>query len=183
MKEKIKKRRLVLPIFIIIIMSFSILSFSFLDRNSNEKTIKYKDKKFTLVNSLWVTYIDGKELVIVNDPNYLDDVNLEGYNLKYINKVYLSKDPKYNLNNELGILLGIRSFLNIIFVDSCFEDLEGCENLPLTKCEDATFNIGVIEISINNTNYVKRNGSCLKITGDSDFIVKIIDKIVLETLL
>lgn len=161
-------------------MSFSILSFSFLDRNSNEKTTKYKDKKFTLVNNLWVTYIDGKELVLVNDPNSLNDINLDGYNLKYVNKVYLSRDPEYSLNNELGIL---RSNLNIIFVDSCFEDLEGCKDLPLKKCEDATYNIGVIEIIIDDKNSVYKNGSCLKINGDYNFISRVTDKIILNTLI
>jgi len=183
MEEKIKKRRLVLPIFIIIIMSFSILGFSFFWTTPGGKIVKYKENKFNLVNNLWVTYVNDKALTIKNDPSLLNEINLDRFNLKPFGKIYLSRDPNVNLNYELSGLNNLESFSNILLVDSCFEELEGCENLPLKKCGDAVNGIGVIEISLENENSVKRDKDCLKIHGNSDFISKVIDKILLDTVL
>jgi|SRR3989344_6189783 len=184
MEAKIKKRKLIIPIFIILVMSLSIFSFSLsFIGNNNERTVDFKGKSFNLVNGLWRTYLDGKEIAVINDPSTLKEIELNGFNLRKYNKVYLSKDQSISLNNELMSLGNIRSFLGIIFADSCFEDVEGCENIPLKKCIDSTDNVGVIEIYVNEENMVENESNCLRIKGDYQFIGEVIDKLVLETLI
>lgn len=176
--------KLIIPIFIILVMSISIFSFSlsFIGSN-NERTVDFNGKSFNLVNGLWRTYLDGKEIAVINDPSTLNDIELNGFNLRKYNKVYLSKNQAISLNNELMSLGNIRSFLGIIFADSCFEDAEGCENLPLKKCSDSTDNTVVIEIYVNEENTVENDLNCLRIKGNYQFIGEAIDKLVLETLI
>ncbi|MEK6952898.1 MAG: hypothetical protein AABX29_07840 [Nanoarchaeota archaeon] len=184
MMGKIKRRKLVIPIFIILVMSLSIFSFSlsFIGSN-NERTVDFKGKTFNLVNGAWKTYLDGKEVVVINDPSTLSEIDIDGFNLRKYGKVYISKSQSINLNNELMALGNIRSILGTSFMDSCFEDVEGCETLPLKKCSDATNNIGVIEIYVNEENIVENDLNCLIINGNYQFVGEVIDKLVLETLI
>ena len=181
--ERIKKRKLILPFFIIFTMVFSVLSFSLFNTSSSSSSIsEYKGHKFRSVNNVWVTNINGNEVVIFNDPNSLD-IDIDGFTTKSINKLYLSRNPPGSITNELRGLGNLIPFSGIGLVDSCFEDIEGCEDFPLKSCADAISDVGVFEVKISENNKIERSGNCLKIEGDRVFIIKVIDRVILDALL
>lgn len=145
--------------------------------------VKYKGKTFNFINGVWVTSLNGNEIFVVNDPTLLNDIDLGGFNLKAFSKVYLSSDPQYGLNTILNSLKGVNTILGVNFVNSCFEDSDVCKDLPIKKCGDDTINLGVIEIHINEENKVEKKNNCLKIDGNTEFLGKVIDKIILDTLI
>lgn len=161
-------------------MVTSILGFM---SSSDSEKIKYNGYKFSEVNNGWLAHIGDDKIILLTNPNELNDYNIEVdiNDLNSAQKIYLSINPKDNL--FLGSLQNnIFPFLSPKLVTACYEDNEDCANLPLKDCEDVNDNIKIILIkkSENSKFYYKNN--CLVIQGTKEEVIKMIDKLTLELL-
>ena len=183
----VNKKRLILPIFIISIMVFSVfgvLLSSIGDNNAN--TIDYNGYAFVFDGNKWFTFKDKQKIEFLFDPRELDVIDLGGLLNKVFNhkKIYLSMLPKENLDKEREFLRQIISSLtkNPV-INSCPLDEEGCENLPLKGCKDSIINeVLVIKLENGETNMIEKD-SCITLIADNYNFIRIIEKIRLEALL
>ncbi len=180
--DKRQKYNIFFAVFIISIMVFSVLGFSF---RGNPNTIKYKGIKFTRNdNSIWTARINNKLIYLLNNPKDLEDIpniNIDISKLNNLNKIYLSTDPSESIENFLtGFATNIIPLITTTIRQACFIDIESCINLPLKDCSNTDSNTGIILIKKNNINKIEYTNNCLIIQGDSQELQKLIDKWVLE---
>lgn len=174
----------VLALFIISIMVFSVLS---LTSEDTEEKIKYKDQLFVKTNQGWQTYINNQQYIFAYNPLELENITLPAnFNINKLNsaqKLYLSFNP------EEDIYLAMQEFYTLLkplltpkMQESCFIDIEKCSKLPLKTCEDATPDIKVILLKEDNLSKIDYQYNCLTLQGDSENLIKNIDKLSLNFL-
>ncbi len=176
--KKPKKKSLWIGLFIIFIMTTSILG---LVANFSEK-YRYKNIKLTQVEQGWVAFHNQKNIYIPSDVRTLNDPNIKRLDLSSLNqkeKIYLSFNPRENIR------IPIAQFLNHIElaprkVEACALDLEECSDLPVKTCKDATSSIGVILFQEANSTEVSFKDNCLMIQGKD--LLKVTDQFILEQL-
>lgn len=174
-----KKRKILLPLLICFIIITSILGYM---SSSDSEKIKYKEYKFNKVNNGWLTYINDNKILLVNNPNELEDYNIK-VSLNELNsaqKIYLSISPKDKL--FLSNLQNIIPYLTQRVITSCYEDNEYCVELPLKNCNDSSIEIKVILIKKSENSKFYYEDNCLVIQGNQEEITKMIDKLTLELL-
>ncbi len=183
-----RRRKIILPIFIALLMIFSIFGVvisSFGNSTDNTQKIDYNGYSFVFDGNIWFTFKDKQKIEFNFDPRELDSFDIGKLNsLVYgNNKIYISFNPEENLENEANKLRSILSIITQkqVFL-SCYEDNKGCEELPLKTCEDSRE--GVLVIIIKNGEFnIEEDSGCIGIIGESLDFYKIIDKIRLGALL
>ena len=172
----------VLALFIISIMVFSVLS---LNSEDKEEKITYKDQLFVKTAQGWQTYINNQQYSFAYNPLELENITLPAnFNVNKLNsaqKIYLS------LNPEEDIYLAMQEFYKLLkplitpkMQESCFIDVERCAALPLKTCDSATPDVKVILIKQDNLSKIDYQYNCLTIQGDSENLIKNIDKLSLN---
>lgn len=165
-------------IFLIVLMVGSVLN------TSGEETEVYEHKgvKFNKIEGGWIGYLGEQPIVLINNPGDVQDVKVDGEGFKNLNsmsKIYLSTIPEDN------IVGGIREFSRNIklepsVVPACFEDVEGCEELPLKNCNDANIYTGVIIFKSGENNTINFKNNCLTVEANKTEMIKVVDRLVLE---
>lgn len=184
-KRQGKKKILtyVLVLFIAFIMVSSIIGFIQTGTGDNANFYEYKGNRYIAQGNGWLTYIENKPIVLSYGPVDLEQIN-PGFDLNQIvfaDKVYLSFNPAENIQRAIIDLTKNINF-NKPLINSCFSDSELCANLPLKTCEDASIDTVVILLKESNKTEISFENNCLAIEGESDFIIRVIDKLVLTSL-
>lgn len=188
----INTKKIVVPIFIIALMVFSVLGFAIYGlgpSGSPELSAEYKgiDFRFDKTSNQWVGFKDKDKISFYNNPEELAAINLDINLLQKIsqsNKIYLSYNPQDGLQNSINFLrANLAAFFQKQISIACKEDQEGCEELPLKTCEDSKQDIIIFEISLSEQKENSLSNNCLKIHGDEDYIVKITEKIRMDLIL
>lgn len=180
-----KKRKILLPLLICFIMVTSILGYM---SSTNSEKIKYKGYTFNKIDNGWLTYIGNKKIILINNPNKLEDYEIKYKNTKInLNELNSAQKIYLSINPEDGLFLGnlqnnIFPFLIPRLVISCYEDNEDCTNLPLKDCKDANKEIKVFLIKKEQDSKFYYKDNCLVIQGNQQEITKMIDKLTLELL-
>ena len=181
MKKQSKFKKLIIPLFIVFIMVFSIFGYM-ANRSDNSEKIEYNDYNFIKSDLGWITYKDDNPILIQNNPSDLEEISDTQITIQDLNsaqKIYLTFNPEEDLYYALN------SFTNQItplignFIQACTKDVPKCSNLPLKTCSDATDLINVIQIQENSITNLEYTNNCLIIQGKGENLTKAIDKLTL----
>ncbi|MEK6861858.1 MAG: hypothetical protein AABY07_07880 [Nanoarchaeota archaeon] len=183
-KPERDKKKLILPIFIAAIMILSVFGVIIGNfapsEEPSQNILEYKSIKFTGTDFGWQAKINNVDVTISNSPNDLEGINLgiQQDSFKELSKIYISRDPrKYIRNTDFLLQANLRQIVNVQI--ACNVDVEECKDLPLKTCKDANTNNVVIVIEESTEDKVNFKDSCLEIKGNSIFISKVVDKLVL----
>ena len=133
------------------------------------------------------TRINDQKIVFLYNPHDIKDLQSSPVTLiqlQYASKFYLSFNPQQDVGlaiNEFSRL--IAPIMGKRIVNSCFEDVPGCEELPLVACKDATPESKVIVYEESENISIDYNLNCLTIKGSGEDLAKLTDKIALDFLL
>jgi|SRR3989344_1506377 len=182
MKKQSKLKKLILPLFIIFIMVFSIFGY-FSDSNGNAEKKDYHGYKFVDSGQGWITYKGDKQIIIQTDPSilqYYQDINIKLDDLNSAEKIYLTLNPQESVYGAANILLNqLQSLTSTQIILACTEDVEECSNIPLKTCDDASQSVKIIQLRQSETQKMSYQNNCLLIEGDYQNSLIFIDKLVL----
>jgi hypothetical protein len=174
-------------LFIIGTMVFSIFGYSNTQhsRSGESNFYDYNGHKFIQTQQGWLTYIEENPVSFYFGPRELEyfnpEIDFKRNNLNYLDKIYLSLHPNESLHPAAQEFTRFINF-GTNYVTSCSEDGQGCENLPIRTCENATDNIGVIEFKFSNETKITTKNTCIKVEGSQQSIVMLTNKIALTEL-
>ncbi|QQG38466.1 MAG: hypothetical protein HYS32_02555 [Candidatus Woesearchaeota archaeon] len=169
-----EKKRVFLPIFIVVIMILSTLGFiiGYSDpQTQNQNKVDYKGFEFTRTEQGTLTgTVYGKQVILINEPSTLEDIpsdHLSLPNLQLAQKVYLTHNPN-KTDAKLPIALFEANIKPILkYSLACAEDVLGCEKLPLKTCKDASNSTVIIRLERTNETKITFNNNCLTIQGEN----------------
>lgn len=180
----LKKKKLILAVFISILMITSIAGLINLPENQNS-TIKkiYNGIEFNYINNKWIALVNNLQIPLSFDPEILGSQNITSVNeLNSAQKIYLSNNQNLtnNIYQEVSIFTQLSSSK---IINSCYEDSEACKKLPVKTCNDAKDLNKVIIIKKENKTNIRYLNNCLEIIGNEIEIVKFIDQLILDLLI
>ena len=185
-----KKRTLtyLMGSFIILLMAASALN---MWKGEKEKTYDYHGLNFLQTEQgLWVAYKGNQQIVLPYSPEELEKINMpENVNtLNYAQKIYVSTDD-LKVNARAMDYFRQRIGITEIKPIACTGDNEGCENLPLKDCDNATQSQAVVvfkrpekteeteETEEEAETRISYIDNCLVMEGTSENLIKAIDKL------
>ncbi|MDP6642273.1 MAG: hypothetical protein QGF74_02765 [Candidatus Nanoarchaeia archaeon] len=192
-KEKIpfyKNKKILtgsIGLFIIGTMVFSIFGYSSTQhsRSGDSNYYDYDGYRFVATNQGWLTHLGENPISFYFGPRELEyfnpEIDFKINNLDYLDKIYVSLHPNENLHPAAQEFTRFINFGNN-YVIACSEDGQGCEDIPIKTCEDATNTIGVIEFNFSNETKIITDNTCVKVEGSQQSIIMLTNKIVLTEL-
>jgi len=169
-------------IFIIMIMVLSAMD---LWQGSGESSV-YHNVKFSKEDAGWSAYINSNKVLLSYNPQELDsftDIDFSAFNS--LQKIYLSTDNPLVMYKSMDYFRKRLPLAPSKFI-ACIPEsanVTECGDLPLKDCDDADNNVGVV-IFKRSENFTSSfiSSSCLVIGGDSDSIMRVVDKSMLRML-
>ena len=134
-----------------------------------------------------VTCTNGQKYTFLYDPRELQELQpalVTLTQLQYSSKFYLSINPDHDTGlaiNEFNRL--IVPLLAKRVTLTCTEDLEGCEDLLIKTCEDATPEAKVIVYEESETPGISYKFNCLRIQGSGQDMARLTDKLALDLII
>ena len=154
----LQRKKLFLPLFLAGLMVFSVFavvlsSFGPTPDDTTTITTTYKGYEFTSTTSGWTTTIKGQPFLIQSHPDTLQSFQAPELPLLTplltAQKIYLSVPPEHALHTPLSVLYtNLRTRFNNNAFLACTADGEGCEDLPLKTCADATTTAPVLVLDL-----------------------------------
>ncbi len=179
-KEKIfsKKRTLTYFIggFIIMLMVASALD---MWNGEEEEKYDYHGLKFVKTeDGLWLAYKEKQQIVLQYSPEDLEKIELPTNigMLSYSQKMYISTD---DIKANARAMDYFRKKIGITELKpyACVKDTPECKDLPLKSCDDATQEQPVVVFKRTEETKVDYKANCLTMEGDSENLIKAIDKL------
>lgn len=171
---------ILIAFFLVALMVGSVLD---VGRSNREKTSTYKNYEFTLTDSGWIAYDGNTPIMLSYNPQELESLTIPNINvgvMNYLEKAYLSFDPKDTAVQRAFFEFNRRFNLQTRVVRACYTDVEGCGDMPIKDCNSTTTNSGVIIFKTTNETKVALENNCLTVEGKD--LTKIVDKIILNSL-
>lgn len=169
-EKKARRNRIILSLFLVFIMFFSVIEYSFLStpaqnaQTNGTNSIEYNGLKFTSQNGYWILNKDGANFIFRYNPNQVTATNSEINSIEsYYNKpLYIRTN---NINAESEIRTNLAPFVNgIIITDN-------------EKCADNT-----IIINDKNQSAIYQKGNCVYIEGEGSDSIKLTDEFLFQIL-
>lgn len=151
----------------------------------------YNGYSFVKADGLWWTEIDvGSRLIkfpLHYGPKEVEPISFNGKVSQDFNKgstIYMAIDPEVNYNKyytlalmELNnnILQGVQRNIEA----ACSKENPVCENRTIINCELAQGK-PVIELAVAEATRIDLTGSCIKISGDGEDLVKAVDRVLYD---
>tara|TARA_Y100000310_G_C20607128_1_gene776105 strand:- start:854 stop:1405 length:552 start_codon:yes stop_codon:yes gene_type:complete len=164
---EMKQKKLV-GIFIVFIMTFSILGFiggSFFTEDENIK--KYKNHIFYRDSQGWRFQVGNEIYYFQYLPEQLTNysMNFPTYNLFSEGKLYFGYEPGVNLNTDLAMSkLGTFFYnRNLVVVRACIKE-KGCPDIPIIDCATKT---SLVFQKTNNT-IIESINKCLVLNAKDE---------------
>ena len=176
------KKNIIITIFISAIMILSVLGFSIGSFTSQNK-IKYQGKTFLQSDQGWITYINDKQLILINNPNEISNITIPValQELNSATKIYISLDTENSLDNAYSLFQqDIIPLLTPQIVISCIKDSEKCADMPLKTCQNATLSNKIIQIQYSQQPSLSYKNNCLLMQGTQDNLIKQIEALTLS---
>ena len=179
MEHKVKKRKLILPIFIVSILVLSVFGYVFSGGSQEDDTVEtYGDHTFIQTPYGWRLNYEGKDYIFTYLPSALETLDFSSIPIdifRQASKFYISSLPQNAQTPAFRDLYNtLQLSKNIQF--ACVEDVQGCEDYPLKTCADATSGVPVIVYVVADTNSFSYDSSCLTIQGALDYHTKVTDR-------
>ncbi|MBL7147784.1 MAG: hypothetical protein ISS82_03090 [Nanoarchaeota archaeon] len=170
----VKFSNLIIPLFIIAIMVFSVIGFMW--GGNNEESTPYTGDEYGLIktNNKWVLEKEGKQYVFDHHPNELKEILVEPFTINNP-KYYLIFDPEdkdNNLDYSLGKLYFTLKQFNLQIFLACSKE-ENCGlDVPIKDCSEHAF---YFKKSNETKAYLDKN--CIVIEGDNLGLSMAVDKL------
>ncbi|MBI4116626.1 hypothetical protein HY449_02695 [Candidatus Pacearchaeota archaeon] len=171
-EKKVRRNQIILGIFLIFIMFFSVAEYSFLandnqDSNSgnpaNVQKINYNGFEFSFQNGFWVLNKDGNSFIFKYNPNQVEKTGaiLNGLE-NYLNKtIYINSE---DIISESEIRVNLAQFSEI-------------ENSQNKSCDE-----NYITIKESNESKILQEKNCVLIEGKKENLVKMTDEFLFKIL-
>ena len=170
-----KKRQLILAIFIIIIMISSAIGFVYTNDSNDTNTVNYNGFKFKLTeNYNYIVDINGKQFIFDNLPNQLEDMELPEFstlNTKYYLIINYS-EKNGNIDYSINKLRYTLNLVNKKGILACANTEECNADLPVKDCTEDSF-----YLKKSSINKVYLMDKCVIIEGNDLELVRLTDKI------
>jgi len=143
---------------------------------------EYNGVEFTLTNIGWLGYKGDKQIVLTQNPEVAKNVTVNGRGfdtLNDISKIYISINPDDYLSNGLSEF-SRNIQLEPVLITACFEDFEGCEDMPIKDCDDSSLGTGVIIFKEGEDNKIDFENNCLVVESKDGEMINVIDRLILE---
>lgn len=178
--RKDKRNKIILGIFLIIVMLFSVIGYSFMSGDEvSEKKLKYGGVEFVLDNAeRWNFQIGGNWFNTRFNPEETKDIFVPVVSLQEYtnNPLYLSIESDWKNEIKQEIFLNLNSFLTRI-QDACLDDTCS-EDYPIKNCEEDK----IIVVEVGEIVEIKGEGNCILITAPEEEMVKSIDAVLFKIL-
>ena len=174
-EAKEKRKQMFMSLFIVAIMSLSVLGYMF-GKDSSEPS-KYKNFKFVRTQRGWEAKLNDQKLIFNYHPSQVEQINVSKAIIEKLNnsvQIYLTSDE--NSKNKQAIALAQFELSNIFskynkYLTVGFTDKNNF-NFTVITCANATAYIPVILFEKYNTTEVSESNNCLLLRSrsDQDFI-------------
>jgi hypothetical protein len=173
---KEKRKKLAMSIFVVAIMTLSVLGYIVV-QNTGQSTTTYKDFKFLNVNNQWYTKIGGKNILFDYHPAQVEYINVSKTIIDRINSsVQLYQTSDVNSSDKQAIALAQFDIVQDLSLRNQYAvngfTTENEFNLPVITCANSTQYVPVLMYQRSNETdiYDKDNCIILEARSDSDFI-------------
>ena len=138
-------------------------------------------------DGLWWTEIDAGSRTIKIPlhfgPKEVEEIPVVGKLSSQFDKgntIYIAIDPEINYNKYYTLALmemnnNILQGINRNIEAACTKENVACDNRTIIDC-DATGGKPVIELAVSESSEIEFSGSCIKISGDGEALVKAVDR-------
>ena len=182
-KDKSKQNQLILGVFLIIVMLFSILGYALGGRDNEEnKKIEYNNIEFIQDSSgYWVFEIQGQSFSTKYNPEETNDISfftysqINDYSSKPLYLVGKFQEPNYEISRNLNNLV-------LRIQNACLSEENCLDSLPIKDC--SIDNIIVVQEPLDEI-YVEeiyQQENCIFITANLENQTKYVDKFLFEIL-
>ena len=183
MKKENKNRGKIFSIFIVVIMTMSVLGFLFGSGNSNDQEYKYDKWTFIRTGSQWVTKYNDKQLFFDYFPEQVTDISINQDIISKLN--VLEVDLTYDSNDSLKEAIALSHYMmqqNLGQVSNLYlrQGLTSNNtfNLPIITCEDSTDAVPIIYFKESNETKAYLQDKCIILEADSEIdILRIKDRL------
>lgn len=158
-----------------------------LEGNLNEdEGYVYKGYSFVKADGLWWTGVEVKDRIIKiplhYGPREVEHIPITGKLTPEFNqgeKVYVAIDPEVNYDKYYTLSLmelnnNILQGVNRNIEAACSKENPVCENRTIINCENSNGQ-PVVELAVSETPRVSLQGTCIKIEGSGEDLVKSVD--------
>ncbi len=178
-EEKKKKRnQWILSVFLVFIMFFSVIGYSFVGKSDGGGTstkVEYNGFEFIKQDSVWRLDNRGFKFFFKYNPNEVEKISSKVSNLEtyYGKPLYM-----YSKNNEVTseIYTNLNQIVQRIQF-ACLDEKECEENWPVKTCKD-----NFIIIKENNDSKIIQEDNCVFIMGPYENLTMISDAFLFKTL-
>ena len=170
-EKRAKRNKMILSLFLIFIMFFSVAEYAFFSNPGNIETsgnqtnsMTYNGFKFTSQNGYWILNKDGTNFIFRYNPNQVELVNstLNPIQTYFGKPLYIKTQ---NVPSEAEIRTNLAPFVNGIIV---------------TDKEDCSDNTLIIETKNQSRIYLKEN--CVYIEGGESELTRLTDEFLFKIL-
>jgi hypothetical protein len=171
---------IIIGVFFIMLMALSAVDIGSPDNDQQQNTVEYNGIEFASTDLGWQAHTSKGVIQMIYSPNQVSDLELEKVDLNVLNKpkVYLSVDPTQAVDLALRDFQINFPFKTTQFSLSCFEDSEGCEEIPLKTCDDVNLQTGVVVFKESEVDKITLENDCLTVEGKD--LLKVVDKLLLD---
>lgn len=173
MKRKEKSKGKFFSIFIVVIMTMSILGFFIGGRGGGEQTLKYNEWDFVRRGNQWTTLVNNKQLVFDYFPEQVLDIEIKKEIIAKFDT--LEVDTTYDVNDSFAEVIALSQYMilqnlgavtNIYIRQGLTADNE--YNAPIIACDDATEFVPVVYFKESNETKVYLEENCVIVEADSE---------------
>ncbi len=162
---------------IIILMFGSVISFSFFYRDTDEQggnKAEYRGYIFVNNGEGWVTEFNGQQVAFEYNPREVEDINMEKFGFGFTEGNIAFDPGEFKSNSyEIGRLRALLSLKGISVFPACIKE-EGCEDIPIVKCEER-----IIFLKLGNETKGYWD-TCFVLEAKSSDILKAIDRFIYD---
>ncbi len=171
-EKKARRNQIILGIFLIFIMFFSVAEYSFLANNGENtdsgnsadvQKINYNGNEFSFQNGFWVLNKNGNSFIFKYNPNQVEKTNGNfGALENYVNKtIYINSD---DIISESEIRVNLAQFSRI-------------ENSQNKGCEE-----NYITIKESDESKILQDRNCIAIEGKKENLARLTDEFLFKIL-
>ena len=176
--KKVKRNQIVLGIFLIFIMMFSVLGYGFgnQDQNGSSEKINYNGYEFISQDGFWMLNFQDIDFFFKYNPNQIirTDSTINLINSYQENPLYIYSE---DLNSEYELNINLNRLVPRI-QNACLSE-EECQDTdsPIKTCEDH-----FIIIKEDTSARIEQDNNCVFIKGNKEDLVKLTDDFLLKIL-
>lgn len=175
-KPRFFSKKNAMSLFIILIMSLSVLGFVIVQRTTDSYKFVYNDFLFTQTGSGFYTKINDRQVWFRYSPEQIEDINISididiVNALKSTRMVYATYDPDAKYPQDLALLsyeLGqeLPEYFELYVVRAMSK--ENDYNIAVITCRNATQTVPVIYFKDGNETKSLIKNNCILVETDSD---------------